>query len=873
VHLERGAPLRAENSPNTAVAELRPDYGASIAFLRRVHNGRRWTLTAILPDEIERVKKTVTATFDATREADCLKWLEKYGAKRNVYWSVAELLYDMNKKAERTDVARVHFLHVDLDPNTGEPIPEERARILATLQGTKRPDVLPGKIPAPSLIVDSGGGYQGFWELSDPIEIGGDIVKAEDEKGYNLAIEVALGADSCHNIDRVMRLPGTINRPSRGKLAKGRTERLAAVVPGSDIGIKYGQDRFSKAHVANVESSNGIEMPASGKTAPNLNTAKVVRLDSLEDLPQTVPAWAKALINIGFDPNNPHPLLPKKYASRSEALFAVVCALHRARVSDDTIYSVLTDDRFGISSSVLDKGSKAEKYATRQIARAKVESANPMLEQMNGRFAVIGSIGGKCRVIEEQHDELLNRSRVVKQSFEDFQNRFMNIDVPCGSTDDGKPVVKPLGLWWLKQPFRRQLERIVFIPNRDTPDDYNLWRGYGCKATPGEIPLFLHHLKSIICRGNEDHYRYLLGWFADAVQNPAKPAGVAVVLKGGEGTGKGFVARTFGRLLGRHYLQISNPKHLVGNFNAHLRDCVVLFADEAFYAGNPAHEALLKTLVTEPMLMIEGKGLDAENAANFLHIIMATNSEWAIPAGVDARRFFVLSVSKDKAQQKDYFAAIQAELDDGGYEALLHFLMSYDLAGFNVSAVPKTDELRVQKAHSLALPEQVMLDCITQGITPGDDIDKANAGQFCVADFQKAAKFATPTAAIAWLKKHDLIDPDNLRDFPSGFRRNVFFIPVRPELGRFPTLDCVPSELRGKAERCRGKTVRQFRPLGTLRVSEPWASLLPSDTAPGAWMFSRDIGADLTGPDEAAEAEMEATYAEYQGVFTGMEER
>lgn len=61
---------------------------------------------------------------------------------------------------------------------------------------------------------------------------------------------------------------------------------------------------------------------------------------------------------------------------------------------------------------------------------------------------------------------------------------------------------------------------------------------------------------------------------------------VAVVLRGGKGVGKSFVAEHFGRLFGRHYLKVSQPGHLVGNFNSHLRDVVVLFADEAFYAGD-----------------------------------------------------------------------------------------------------------------------------------------------------------------------------------------------------------------------------------------------------------------------------------------------
>jgi hypothetical protein len=49
---------------------------------------------------------------------------------------------------------------------------------------------------------------------------------------------------------------------------------------------------------------------------------------------------------------------------------------------------------------------------------------------------------------------------------------------------------------------------------------------------------------------------------------------------GDEGAGKGIFFQVFIYLLGQHAIQVSNPKHLVGAFNVHLRDCVFLFADE-----------------------------------------------------------------------------------------------------------------------------------------------------------------------------------------------------------------------------------------------------------------------------------------------------
>jgi hypothetical protein len=71
---------------------------------------------------------------------------------------------------------------------------------------------------------------------------------------------------------------------------------------------------------------------------------------------------------------------------------------------------------------------------------------------------------------------------------------------------------------------------------------------------------------------------------------------------------------------------------------------VLLFGDEAFYAGDKKHESILKMLITEEMITIEAKGVDAEVSGNCIHLMMASNESWVVPAGMDDRRFFVLDV-------------------------------------------------------------------------------------------------------------------------------------------------------------------------------------------------------------------------------------
>ena len=81
---------------------------------------------------------------------------------------------------------------------------------------------------------------------------------------------------------------------------------------------------------------------------------------------------------------------------------------------------------------------------------------------------------------------------------------------------------------------------------------------------------------------------------------------------------------------------------------------------------------------------------------------MLSNAEHSFRSADTARRFFAPTVSTARMQDHAYFEALQAELDNGGYEALLyHLLHEVDLAGFNVRKVPQTTALRQQRDRSL----------------------------------------------------------------------------------------------------------------------------------------------------------------------------
>jgi hypothetical protein len=324
-----------------------PDFDLTIDFLRKVRPTGPWVLTAIEKDG-KKTKYIETQTFGPERWRTCQDWLRKHGgAKRNLYWSVNPTLDEISgkRKAERADIKELAFLHVDIDPRVGEDLAKEQQRINA-LFGEK----LPEGIPPPTAVVFSGGGYQGFWRLQQPVPINGELDLAEEEKRYNQHLEYLFGGDNCHNVDRIMRLPGTIN----WKTTKGRQPTRAELVTWHDVA--YPIEQFTK-------------MPPLGGEKPKQAPPKAVeikRIAEADELKQwEVSDDVKVLIVQGTDPED-----KQRFPSRSECLFYVVCSLIRCKVPDGIILGIITDPQFSISESVLEQPNP-EKYAQRQLERAR----------------------------------------------------------------------------------------------------------------------------------------------------------------------------------------------------------------------------------------------------------------------------------------------------------------------------------------------------------------------------------------------------------------------------------------------------------------------------------------------------------------------
>jgi hypothetical protein len=313
-----------------------------LEFLAMLASKGPWVLLAIEPN----TRKITCITYYPGREREAEAWLKWHNGRNNIYFNVNLPRERLSKKAEKKEIGTVITFHVDCDPREGFPLDEERARILAVIRAYKH---------KPSFIIDSGGGYQPFYLLKEPHEIADPAADpeafkktVEEIESRNRQLEEDLGGDHCHDISRIMRLPGTINIPDKKKLEKGRRKALASVVD-ANWNHKYAVTDLKAAAAPKAD-----ETMASGKATPFPR--------------RPMPEWCSRTIEHGHDPVGERHFTP----DRSRTVWAVACELVRCGWFDNEIADELINPKNGINAHVLEQ-AQPKQYALRQAQKARSE--------------------------------------------------------------------------------------------------------------------------------------------------------------------------------------------------------------------------------------------------------------------------------------------------------------------------------------------------------------------------------------------------------------------------------------------------------------------------------------------------------------------
>lgn len=353
------------------------------------------------------------------------------------------------------------------------------------------------------------------------------------------------------------------------------------------------------------------------------------------------------------------------------------------------------------AEQALAKAEKAHKVAnesgegveawTKEVKRLIAVIADLYIQRLNAKHAWI-----------ERHVVCVTPKKVSYQDASTFRTTYDNQLIKIAVGDKVKTV--GLGSYWLTHKDRTTYEELgMWAPPLTAPHNaLNLWAGFAVEPKAGPWPLMKDHILTIICDGDVVLNQYFLNWIAWTFQNPGKPAEAAVAMRGTKGAGKGYLGNAIRTIFGRHAKHLSKPEQLVGKFNSLLEDAVFVFADECLWPGHKASEGQLKAMITESTHVIEPKGVSAYETQNSMHIMLATDGDWIVPADHDERRYVVTDVSPSRVGNFPYFTALREELESGGYEAMLYELLNVDLQGWHPRRVVNSAALQKQKERSLA---------------------------------------------------------------------------------------------------------------------------------------------------------------------------
>ena len=274
---------------------------------------------------------------------------------------------------------------------------------------------------------------------------------------------------------------------------------------------------------------------------------------------------------------------------------------------------------------------------------------------------------------------------------------------------------------------RQSYKGLTFDPNEPHP---RTSAGHYNTFVPGEWAIYpragdatpiLYHLKEVWCSGREAEYNWLMTWLADIFQNPGNKPPSAILLMGGQGTGKSLPCQHgLQRMLGQWYGVSADRETITGKFNGYAAGKLLFLGEEALFSGDKQSTNKLKDVISRDTIDVEYKGKEKFQAPNHCRYIFTSNHAHPIHMDKDERRFLPLRTSDRHKQDIRYNGELEAWLKDGGAEIWLDYLLKWDPAKVGLTwkalhRAPMTPEKRAQIEMSRDAADQFFVDILCHG--------------------------------------------------------------------------------------------------------------------------------------------------------------
>jgi len=268
----------------------------------------------------------------------------------------------------------------------------------------------------------------------------------------------------------------------------------------------------------------------------------------------------------------------------------------------------------------------------------------------------------------------------------------------------------------------------------------NVWRPSSRKpkkdATDEDVAPWLDLVWKAFGQPGAAELDHFLNYCAFLLQCPGVKIGHAVVLIGGQGTGKDTLLKPIFEAIGQHNVAPIDTNALFGTFNFYLRNAVV-YVQEIMTGGRRDMYNYIKPFVSgqSTRLAVNEKNRRQYFVPNNQNWIITSNHDHAINLEDDDRRFWVHRMLMDEPPSDEYFAKLHRWLDNGGIEKVFGWLLRRDISGFNPMARPP---MTAAKTAMLELSQPAPVRWLRKLFNPADDGVLAGRSVITVAEVRRA---------------------------------------------------------------------------------------------------------------------------------------
>ncbi|MDO6483569.1 primase-helicase family protein [Shimia thalassica] len=674
----------------------------------------------------------VTDTDQWKKACDWIKAEQKL--ERNIYFHANPVIEGHSTKAGKEKLGPCDMAQADLDPDgSGSSFKERRQKL------QQRVEALQNGSNPPTVLIDSGNGYNALWRLSKPLG-------AAEYDLANQAFNLELDVKGTFNADRILKVAGTVAYSNAAKIERGYPKAAqASLVKVTGTVLKSDAFPVPKASTGTAVQSAKTTLSRFGsKIADDELKGKIAELRK-----------KSRKLDEALGGNVP---------DRSAALVTIANVLKREKFTPEDYASVVMDISIGPAEHVLE-----QQFPERALQRAWDNSTASPLKPASMDFDPVIDFKPPLPKLTDWifmtlDDKFFNPKTGEKIGKSAFNLAYAPM-TPAVTLPDakGKTVehrfapAKTLisflsGEIVYSKMYRPDLsDRFFFVDNKRYVNSY--LRGSVPIADPNwkngsSWRLLKAHLENSLGTAQANT---VIAWMAHNVQKPGMLIRWNPLIVGIEGDGKSVLEKVLAMAMGTRNVAPLSPEAVKEAFTGWMAGSAIRVLEEIRIHGQSRYDVMnrMKPPTTNDRINIVPKGEAPREVINVTNYLALTNFEDALALSRNDRRWAVFKTRfNDRAEvEAEFSAKYWQELHnaiDAQPEILRGWLLSVDTSIIDRNLPPQTSVHKAAMAAATMPPDQAEVNEALQ--VGGTGIYKDIVASDCVNDVihsQTGQKLAT----------------------------------------------------------------------------------------------------------------------------------